>query len=134
MAGLQQPFERTRHDSTPTGASRGQHCISRPHRTRQISASGWALGLGSDKAKLHAVAEFHLQIKTSTSPKTEKKLQMKEPQVTIAFRVPAWVVQEIDNQRDSWNKSRPDKKDWSRSDMYRWILTMHAEHLTGERP
>jgi hypothetical protein len=59
---------------------------------------------------------------------------MKEPQITIAFRVPAWVVQEIDNQRDSWNKSRPDKKRWSRSDMYRWILTMHAEHLTGERP
>lgn len=134
MEGLQQQIICSRFDSAPAGSSRGQHCFPRPLRARQISASSRAVGLGRYQTKLHAAAELYLQIKTPTSPKTKKELPMKEPQITIAFRVPAWVVQEIDNQRDSWNKSRPDKKRWSRSDMYRWILTMHAEHLTGERP
>lgn len=58
---------------------------------------------------------------------------MTDPQVTIAFRVPADIVQAIDDQRDNWNKSRPTEKNWSRSDMFRWILTMHVENLRGDR-
>ena len=55
-----------------------------------------------------------------------------DPQVTIAFRVPAHVVQAIDNKRDSWNKLRPNEKPWSRSDMYRQILAIYVENLKGE--
>lgn len=58
---------------------------------------------------------------------------MTDPQVTIAFRVPVEIVQAIDKQRDAFNKSRPDYKDWSRSDMFRWILQTHVERMNGER-
>lgn len=126
-------LQRTRFNSFRTGSRGRQNRISRPHRTRQIPAPSRAVGMGSCKTKLQQPAAFNLQIETPTSTKTKEKLQMTDPQVTIAFRVPAHVVQAIDDQRDSWNKSRPDKKPWSRSDMYRWILSIHVEHLNGER-
>ena len=58
---------------------------------------------------------------------------MKEPQVTVAFRLPVQMMQELDTMRDTLNRTNkgvPGFKPWKRSDLFRYLLALQMGKVT----
>jgi hypothetical protein len=63
----------------------------------------------------------------------KKGKQMKEPQVTVAFRLPVQMMQELDTMRDTLNRTNKDApgfKPWKRSDLFRYLLALQMGKVT----